>query len=81
MDVERGAPGGANPPPEPREAAAAFAAGSISSRDAMMALGLRDYAGLLVLLGDFGLEPPRPNDMAVEEQTETFERSWNALQP
>lgn len=47
----------------------------------MTALGLRDYAGLLVLLGDFGLEPPRPNDMAVEEQAETFERMWNALQP
>lgn len=47
----------------------------------MTALGLRDYAGLLVLLGDFGLELPRPNDMAVAEQAETFERIWNALQP
>ncbi len=81
MDVERGAPVGANHPPEPPEAAAAFAAGSKSSRDAMTALGLRDYAGLLVLLGDFGLELPRPNDMAVAEQAETFERIWNALQP
>ena len=81
MDEEPGPADGASPLGEPPEAAKAFAANSITSREALTRLGLRDYAELLVLLGDFGLAPPRPNDREVEEQAGTFERVWNAVRP
>lgn len=80
MTVEGDAPrdGTSKRPPRP---AAAFAAGSITRREAMERLGVRDYAGLLVLLGDHGLAPPRPSDREIGEQAAVFEGIWNATRP
>lgn len=55
---------------------AAFAAGMITRREAIEALGLRDYAALLVALGDHGLTPPRPPEDLVQKQAAAFERLW-----
>lgn len=57
--------------------AVAFAEGSITRQDAMDRLRVRDYAGLLVLLGDHGLTPPRPSDREVEDQAADFEALWH----
>ncbi|MCJ2055833.1 hypothetical protein MKL09_04630 [Methylobacterium sp. J-048] len=55
-----------------------FAAGMITRREAIEALGLRDYAALLVVLGDHGLTPPRPPEHLVQEQAAAFERLWTS---
>nr|WP_042673701.1 hypothetical protein [Methylobacterium sp. B34] len=57
--------------------AVALAGRLIPRREAIERPGLRDYADLLVLLGDHGLVPPRPSDREVEEQVEVFERLWH----
>jgi hypothetical protein len=41
------------------DALQAFSEGRMSSARAMQALGLRDYAQLLLALGQAGLHPPR----------------------
>ena len=65
-----------------REAALrAYAAGTLLREDAVEALGLRDYADLLVALGDAGLTPPRPPAHVIEEQAATFEALWRAEDP
>ncbi|MGU3405285.1 hypothetical protein [Methylobacterium brachiatum] len=56
----------------------AFATGTITRREAIEALGLRDYAALLVALGDHDLTPPRPPEHLVQDQAATFERLWTS---
>lgn len=55
----------------------AFSAGRMSRADAIHRLGLRDYAGLLVALGDADLPIPMPREVEIEAQAEAFEQLWN----
>lgn len=43
---------------------------------AVEVLGLRDYAELLVMLADAGIQPPRLSDEEIEQQTEAFANIW-----
>lgn len=65
--------------PAPSDAVA-FAAGLIPRREAIERLGLRDYADLLVLLGDHDLVPPRPSGREVGEQVVLIENLWRSLE-
>jgi hypothetical protein len=56
----------------------AFAGGLTTREDAVSALGLRDYAELLVALGEHDLAPPRPTEHEVELQAVEFERVWSS---
>ena len=56
----------------------AYAAGLLSRRAAIIDAGVRDYAGLLVALGDAGLMPPWPPEHEIENQAAMFVRIWNA---
>jgi hypothetical protein len=56
----------------------AYANGQMSREDAIAALKLRDYAELLVALGDHRLVPPRPTPREIEKQAALFERLWEA---
>lgn len=56
-----------------------FARGLVSREDALSALGLRDYAELLVALGDHDLVPPRPPEHEIENQAVAFERLWRSV--
>lgn len=53
-----------------------YAAGMIGRNEAMRRAGVRDYAGLLVALGDAGLSPPRPPEHQIENEATTFARIW-----
>ena len=64
-------------PEHPMEGALhAYAAGMIRRDEAIRRTGVRDYAGLLVALGDAGLVPPRPPEQQVENEATTFARIW-----
>lgn len=54
----------------------AYSHGLVTREDAITSLGLRDYADLLVALGDAGRTPPRPPAHVVENEAGTFERIW-----
>ena len=54
----------------------AYSKGFLSRHDAIRDLGLRDYADLLVALGDANLSMPLPSDQEIEEQTATFVKLW-----
>jgi len=54
----------------------AYADGRATKERAVEVLGLRDYAELLVMLGDAGIEPPRLPEEEVEEMAETFAVIW-----
>ncbi|WP_262265529.1 hypothetical protein [Microvirga yunnanensis] len=54
----------------------AYADGRATKERAVEVLGLRDYAELLVWLGDAGIQPPRLPDAEIEEQAETFAQIW-----
>ena len=56
----------------------AYAAGLVTRAQAIDAVGVRDYAGLLVALGDAGLTPPWPPEHEIENQATAFVRIWNA---
>ena len=56
----------------------AYAAGLLSRRVAIRDAGVRDYAELLVALGDAGLTPPWPPEHEIENQAAMFVRIWNA---
>lgn len=58
------------------DALLAYSKGLLSRRDAIRDLGLRDYADLLVALGDSGLSMPLPPPQEIEEQTATFVKFW-----
>lgn len=49
-----------------RRALEAYSEGRLSRDDAIRQFGLRDYAGLLVALGDVGLPMPMPPETEVE---------------
>ena len=54
----------------------AFADGLIGRGEAIRRAGVRDYADLLVALGDAGLSPPRPPEHQIENEATTFARIW-----
>lgn len=53
-----------------------FSRGEISRQEACEALGLRDYAQLLVALGAANLALPQRPDAEVEAMADTFVRIW-----
>ena len=66
---------GAEPAPA-QGALEAYAAGLLGRAEAIRETGVRDYAELLVALGDADLAPPRPQPHEVENQAVLFERVW-----
>ena len=54
----------------------AYSKGLLSRRDAVKRLGLRDYADLLVALGDADLPMPLAPAHDIENQAATFARLW-----
>jgi hypothetical protein len=60
------------------ESLAAYSRGELGRDDAIRAVGVRDYAGLLVALGDAGLPMPTLPAEEIEAQVETFVSLWNA---
>jgi len=54
----------------------AYSRGLLTRRDAIDLLGLRDYASLLVALGDADLPMPMPPVAEIEQQAALFERLW-----
>lgn len=54
----------------------AFSQGRISRTDAIRMLGLRDYAGLLVALGDADLPLASAPPDEIEKQATTFAELW-----
>ncbi len=54
----------------------AYSKGLVSRRDAVRRLGLRDYADLLVALGDADLPLPLLPAHEVENQAATFAKLW-----
>lgn len=67
--------GGASPPDD--DPLLAYSTGRLSRREAMRLLRLRDYAGLLILLGDADLPIPRPSAEEIEDQAALFEKLWS----
>jgi hypothetical protein len=55
----------------------AYSQGRLSRSDAIRALGLRDYAELLVTLGDADLPMPSAPPHDVENEAATFEKLWS----
>jgi hypothetical protein len=55
----------------------AYSQGRLDRHEAVRLLGFRDYAQLLVALGDAGLPMPMLPPDEIEEQAETFVRLWN----
>ena len=54
----------------------AYSKGLLSRKDAVRRLGLRDYADLLVALGDADLPMPLPPAHDIESQAATFAKLW-----
>ncbi|MGA1805180.1 hypothetical protein [Rhizobium sp. HT1-10] len=54
----------------------AYSKGLLSRQQAVLALGLRDYADLLVALGDADLPMPLAPAHEIENQSATFARLW-----
>jgi len=54
-----------------------FSLGDMTKEEAIASLGLRDYAQLLVALGDADLPLPVLPEKEIEEQVETFRRIWS----
>lgn len=54
----------------------AYSKGLLSRREAVRRLGLRDYAGLLVALGDADLSMPLPPAHEIESQVAIFVKLW-----
>lgn len=54
----------------------AYSQGRLARNEAIRLLGLRDYAELLVALGDADLPMPLPPPHDVEKQAETFAKLW-----
>lgn len=54
----------------------AYSKGLLSRREAVRRLGLRDYADLLVALGDADLPMPLPPAHEIENQAATFAKLW-----
>jgi plasmid stability protein len=56
----------------------AYSRGRLSRNDAIRLLGLRDFAGLLVSLGDADLPMPLPPSHEIENQAVTFAKLWRS---
>ena len=56
----------------------AYSRGLLARNEAIRLLGLRDYAQLLVALGDADLPMPTPPPHEIENQAATFARLWSA---
>lgn len=54
----------------------AYSQGRLARNEAIRLLGLRDYAELLVALGDADLPMPLPPPHDVENQAVTFAKLW-----
>jgi plasmid stability protein len=54
----------------------AFSQGRLARNEAIRLLGLRDYAQLLVALGDADLPMPQPPPHDIENQAVTFAKLW-----
>ena len=54
----------------------AYAKGMIGRDEAIRRTDVRDYADLLVALGNAGLSPPRPPQHQIENEAATFARIW-----
>lgn len=54
----------------------AYSQGRLVRSEAIRLLGLRDYADLLVALGDADLPMPLPSAHEVENQAVTFAKLW-----
>jgi len=54
----------------------AYSQGRLARSDAIRLLGLRDYAELLVALGDADLPMPLPSPHEIENQAVAFARLW-----
>lgn len=54
----------------------AYSQGRLARNDALRLLGLRDYAQLLVALGDADLPMPLPPVHEIENQATTFASLW-----
>ncbi len=54
-----------------------YSRGLLARDEAIRLLGLRDYAELLVALGDADLPMPLPPPHEIENQAATFVRLWN----
>jgi hypothetical protein len=54
----------------------AYSKGLLSRTEAVRRLGLRDYADLLVALGDADLPMPLPSPHEIENQAATFVKLW-----
>lgn len=53
-----------------------YSRGRLARADAISLLGLRDYAALLVALGDAGLLMPKHSAGEIEEEVRVFVRLW-----
>jgi hypothetical protein len=53
-----------------------YSVGRLSRGEAIRLLGIRDYASLLVALGDAELSMPSRSKAEIEEEAETFVRLW-----
>jgi plasmid stability protein len=54
----------------------AYSQGRLARNEAIRLLGLRDYAALLVALGDADLPMPLPPPHEIENQAVTFAKLW-----
>ena len=68
------------PAPDRRvlKALEAYANGGIGRDEAIRRVGVRDYADLLVVLGDAGLTPPWPPEHRIEREADAFVRVWES---
>jgi hypothetical protein len=57
----------------------AYSRGHLSRSDAVRALGLRDYAELLVALGDADLPMPLASTEEIENQAASFAKLWRQV--
>ena len=56
----------------------AYANGGIGRDGAIRRAGVRDYADLLVVLGDAGPTPPWPPEHRIESEVDAFVRVWES---
>ncbi len=62
--------------PDPDDALLAYSQGRLARTDAIRRLGLRDYAELLVALGDADLPMPLPPQHEIENQAIIMAKLW-----
>lgn len=55
-----------------------YSRGQISRHVAINRMRFRDYATLLVALGEAGLPMPMPSDEQIEVEVQTFQKLWRS---